>query len=118
MIEDVRHQLASDFAHRLVSSAARTYPDLPVAEATQLKAHDLEEAGLLTEPQHHDLFLAAAWSIPDQPGQATQPDGLAERLAADLVVRRDLFSPDEFRRLAKVELDSVAGGAGRFVADE
>jgi len=109
--EDVRHQLASDFAHRLISSAAWTYPELPVLEAVQLKAHDLQEAGLLTEPQHHDLFMVAALDAPVEPGQAVTPQELAARLAADLVARTGLFSPDELQRLARVKLDPSRAGS-------
>lgn len=72
----------------------------------QLKAHDLQEAGLLTEPQHHDLFMVAALDAPNEPGRAVAPEELAARLAADLVARRDLFSPDELQRLTLVKLDS------------
>ena len=105
MVEDVRHQLASDFARRLVSCAAQTYPELPVLEAMQLKAHDLLGAGLLTEPQHHDLFMVAAWNAMDEPGRAVAPEELAALLAADLVARAGHFSPDELQRLARVKLD-------------
>ncbi len=92
MVEDIRHELATDFARRLVASAAEAYPDFPVLEAVQLKAHDLQEAGLLTEPQHHDLFMVAALDAPDEPGQAVKPDELAARLAADLVSKPGLFA--------------------------
>ena len=105
MVEDIRHELALDFARRLVSSAAQTYPDLPVLEAVQLKAHDLQEAGLLTEPQHHDLFMVAAWDALQEPGRAVAPEELAARLAADLVARTGLFSHDELQRLARLKLD-------------
>lgn len=105
MAEDVRQQLASDFAHRLVLSAAQTYPELPVLEATQLRAHDLLAGGLLTEPQHHDLFMAAAWEALDEPGRTVAPEEIAARLAADLAARTGLFSPDELQRLSRVKLD-------------
>ena len=106
MAEDIRHELAVDFVRRLVSSAAQTYPDLPVLEAVQLKAHDLQEAGLLTEPQHHDFFMVAALDAPDEPGQAVESDELAARLAADLISKPRLFSIEELQRLARVKLDA------------
>jgi hypothetical protein len=113
MVDDLRHQLASDFAHRLVSSGARTYPELPVLEATQLKAHDFQEAGLLTEPQHHDLFMVVARDVPDELARTMTPDELAAWLAADLVIRTGLFSLDELQRLARIALDP-----GRYVAED
>jgi hypothetical protein len=106
-MEDIREKLASDFAQRLVSRAAQTYPELPVLEATQLKAHDLQEAGVLTEPQHHDLFMVAAWDALDQPGRGVASGELAARLAANLVSSAGLFSLDELQRLARVKLDPV-----------
>jgi hypothetical protein len=110
-MEDDRQNLAFDFAQRLVSGAAQTYPDLPVLEATQLKAHDLREAGVLTEPQHHHLFMVAAWDALDQPGRAVAPEELAARLAASLAANAGLFSSDELRRLARVRLDPGRGSA-------
>jgi hypothetical protein len=112
MAEDLRHRLASDFAQRLVLSGALTYPELPVLEAMQLKAHDLQEAGLLTEPQHHDLFMVGARDIPDESGRVMTPDELAAWLAADLVFSTSLFSLDELERLARITLDP-----GRYVAE-
>jgi hypothetical protein len=111
-MEDIRQKLASDFAQRLVSCAAQTYPELPVLEATQLKAHDLQEAGVLTEPQHHDLFMVAAWDALDQPGRVVLPEELAARLAANLAANVSLFSSDELLRLARVKLDSGQGVSG------
>jgi|GEM_PF-3330565 len=106
MAEDVRHVLATDFAHRLVASAAQTYPDFPVLEATQLKAHDLQEAGLLTEPQHHDLFMVAALDTPDEPAEAVAPEELAARLADDLIAQLGLYSIEELQRLALIKFDA------------
>jgi hypothetical protein len=105
MVEDIRHQLASDFARRLVACAALTYPELPVLEATQLKAHDLQEAGLLTEPQHHDLFMVTAWESLEEPGRTITQEEITRRLAADLVSRLGLFPPAELQRLSRVALD-------------
>lgn len=75
----------------------------------QLKAHDLLEAGLLTDPQHHDLFMVAAWDALDQPGHVVAQEELAGRLAADLIAKKSLFSPDELQRLARVRLDPGQG---------
>jgi hypothetical protein len=84
-------------------------PELPVLEAMQLKAHDLLEAGLLTEPQHHDLFMVAAWDALDQPRRVVAREELAARLAADLVAEEALFSSDELQRLTRVRLDPGQG---------
>ena len=78
-------------------------------EATQLKAHDLLEAGLLTDPQHHSLFMVAAWDALDQPGRVVSQEELAGRLAVDLLAKQSLFSPDELQRLARVRLDPGQG---------
>ena len=109
MAEDMRHQLASDFAHRLVASAGATYPELPILEASQLKAHDLVEAGLLTEPQHHDLFMVTAWDALNDPGRAVSSEVLAATLAADLVARIGLFPAEELQRMARAALDPGQG---------
>ena len=109
MAEDTRHQLASDFARRLVASAAATYPELPIIEASQLKARDLVQAGLLTEPQHHDLFMVTAWDALNNAGRAASSEMLAATLAADIVARSGLFPPDELQRMARVTLDPGQG---------
>lgn len=109
MAQDNRHQLAADFAHRLVSSAARTYPELSVLEAMQLRARDLVDAGLLTEPQHHDLFMVAAWDALGAAGRVVASEELAARLSDDLVSKAVLFSSDELQRLARIKLDPGQG---------
>ena len=78
-------------------------------EAMQLKAHDLLEAGLLTDAQHHDLFMVAAWDALDQPGRVVAQEELAGRLASDLVAKQSLFSPEELQRLTRVKLHPGQG---------